>query len=171
MASNHSLTYLELDGYSIGDKGVARIADAIKINRSLACLHLGESGVGDDGAPRLAEALTVNQTLTHLGLNRNSIGDKGAKFLVQSLEGNKTLLDLQLVHNQIQVEGVKALARGFCKQNRDIVLVGSFEGYSGKTLLCMADALALSNDLKDHAMARTIIHLILDDSYFAIRAQ
>ena len=48
-------------------------------------LDLTGNGLGDDGITRLAEALRVNRTLTALRFDRNGVGGAGLKALKMAL--------------------------------------------------------------------------------------
>ena len=92
------LTYLDLRGNQIGDKG----ARALAALTGLTSLNLRVNEIGDEGARALA-ALTG---LTSLNLRDNQIGAEGARALA-ALTG---LTSLNLSDNQIGAEGARVLA-------------------------------------------------------------
>ena len=94
----------------MGDEGAGRLADALATNSSLTTLNLGCNEIGDKGAGRLGEVLTTNSTLTTLDLSSNQVGDEGAGRLAEALPSNSTLTTLDLSWNQLGDEGAGWLA-------------------------------------------------------------
>ncbi|XP_068700180.1 NLR family CARD domain-containing protein 3-like isoform X2 [Montipora foliosa] len=111
MATNTTVTELDLLGNGIGDSGAAALAEAVEINSTLTHLYLSGNGISDPGAAALAKAVEINSTLTHLNLFDNRIGDSGAAALAKAVEINSTLTDLDLSYNGIGDSGAAALAK------------------------------------------------------------
>ena len=108
---NSTLTRLNLFDNRIGDSGAAALAKAVEINSTLTELNLSFNGIGDSGAAALAKAVEINSTLTHLDLSRNGIGDSGAAALAKAVEINSTLTRLNVANNRIGDSGAAALAK------------------------------------------------------------
>ena len=108
---NSTLTELDLRGCAIGDSGAAALAKAVEINSTLTELRLYGNGIGDSGAAALAKAVEINSTLTELDLGRCAIGDTGAAALAKAVEINSTLTRLDLFANRIGDSGAAALAK------------------------------------------------------------
>ena len=85
LATNSTLTTLDLNSNKVGPVGAGRLAEALAINSTLIILDLSFNKVGDEGAGRLAEALATNSTLTTLNLYQNQVGDEGAGRLAEAL--------------------------------------------------------------------------------------
>ena len=66
LATQASLTSLNLERNNIDDAGARELADALKVNSSLTSLNLGRNEIGDAGARELADALKVNSSLKDL---------------------------------------------------------------------------------------------------------
>ena len=93
----------------VGDRGTARIADALPAARSLLVLSLKEAQIGDAGAGALARALPHCMSLINLSLPGNRIGPAGASALADVLPRAK-LEQLALNGNQIGDAGAVRLA-------------------------------------------------------------
>ncbi|XP_068700158.1 protein NLRC3-like isoform X2 [Montipora foliosa] len=111
MATNSTVTKLDLAANGIGDSGAAALAKAVEINSKLTYLYLFQNRIGDSGAAALAKAVEINSTLTKLDLSYNGIGDSGAAALAKAEEINSTLTYLYLFHNRIGDSGGCALAK------------------------------------------------------------
>jgi len=140
--SNFPGNQVDLDAScnSMGDDGVADVAEALANNTSVTALNLGANGIQAEGAQRLAEALLTNQTLTDLNLRGNNIGSRGAEFLAEALEHNTTLTALNLGGNGIMAAGAKRLAEAL-KVNeslRSLVLKTNALGHESVSLLSEA---------------------------------
>jgi Ran GTPase-activating protein (RanGAP) involved in mRNA processing and transport len=108
LAANATLTSLDVWSNQIGDEG----AKALATNATLASLKVRYNQIGDEGA----KALAANATLTSLNIGNNLIGAEGAK----ALAANATLTSLDVGYNQIGAEGVKALAANATLTSLDI---------------------------------------------------
>ena len=108
---NSTLTRFSLCDNRIGDSGAAALAKAVEINSTLTDLDLSSNGIGDSGAAALAKAVEINSKLTYLYLFQNRIGDSGAAALAKAVEINSTLTDLDLSSNGIGDSGAAALAK------------------------------------------------------------
>ena len=111
MATNSTLTRLDLSGSGIGDSGAAALAKAVEINSTLTHLYLSYNRIGDSGAAELAKAVEINSTVTRLDLSENGIGDSGAAALAKAVEINSTLTRLNVANNRIGDSGAAALAK------------------------------------------------------------
>ena len=66
---------------SIGDSGVASLSQALATNSSLTSLDLRANVIGDSGGASLFQALVANSTLAYLNLSENDIRDFGVASL------------------------------------------------------------------------------------------
>ena len=108
---NSTLTELDLSRNEIDDSGAAALAKAMEMNSTLTKLYLSDNKIGDSGAAELAQAMKINSTLTKLDLSLNEIGDLGAAELAKAMEMNSTLTNLYLSDNEIGDSGAAALAQ------------------------------------------------------------
>jgi Leucine Rich repeat len=69
---------LNLSGKCVGDEEAKALGEELATNATLTPLDLGCNIIGDDGTAALANALLINTTLKELNLSRNRIGDEGA---------------------------------------------------------------------------------------------
>ena len=140
MATNSTVTEMDLLGNGIGDSGAAALAKAVEINSTLTHLNLYDSRIGDSGAAALAKAVEINSTLTDLNLYDNRIGDSGAAALAKAVEINSTLTDLDLSRNGIGDSGAAALAKALEINSTltQLYLYGNGIGESGAAALAKA---------------------------------
>jgi len=132
LAANRSLMSLDLDANQLCGmndnaqtglhpsgtyiaKGIAAIADALRINGSLTKLSLASNMLGEDGTKSLCEALQDSKTLKELDLSGsfpayNNIGyAAGAKHVADMLGINRSLTKLSLARNGLGEEGTKLI--------------------------------------------------------------
>ncbi|XP_068755976.1 NLR family CARD domain-containing protein 4-like [Montipora capricornis] len=110
MATNSTVTHLNLFSYGMRDSGAAALAKAVEINSTLTELGLCFNSICFSGAAALAKAVEINSTLTRLYLAYNEIGYSGAAALTKAVEMNSTLTELNLAYNGIGDPGAAALA-------------------------------------------------------------
>ena len=140
MATNSTVTEMNLLGNGIGDSGAAALAKAVEINSTLTQLYLSRNRIGHSGAAALAKAVEINSTLTELDLFGNEIGDSGAAALAKALEINSTLTELDLFGNEIGDSGAAALAKAVEINSTltELNLFGNEIGDSGAAALAKA---------------------------------
>ena len=119
---------LEMSWCSLGSKGVAYIAEALKSNRTLNCLCLPNSDWGGEGAAALADMLCWNETLTELFISSNEFGEDGAVALADALRVNNSSREIHLSHNNITDEGFKCLAEAFVENTALETLCAKYPG-------------------------------------------
>mmetsp|Transcript_91920 Transcript_91920/g.297326 ORF Transcript_91920/g.297326 Transcript_91920/m.297326 type:complete len:673 (-) Transcript_91920:55-2073(-) len=95
---------LHIAGATFNERGIQRLAMAIKRSGTLSDLKLENCSIDDNGAEQLAEALETNRSMTRVSLINNSIGDHGATRLAAALERNDKLENLDLEGNPISDE-------------------------------------------------------------------
>eukprot|EP01124_Arcella_intermedia_P031061 TRINITY_DN6920_c0_g1_i5.p1 TRINITY_DN6920_c0_g1~~TRINITY_DN6920_c0_g1_i5.p1 ORF type:complete len:254 (-),score=46.16 TRINITY_DN6920_c0_g1_i5:150-911(-) len=101
LASNSTLTSLNMEANNIEDAGTISIGEVLKLNNTLKHLNLAKNGIGDAGAHSIFEALKSNSGLISLNMNSNGMGDKSANSICGSLQYNSTLTSLDIGDNQI----------------------------------------------------------------------
>ena len=111
LASNSSLTKLDLSSNRLGNIGAASIAQALSFNSSLTTLDLRSNRLGNLGAASISQALSSNSTLTELNLYSNEIGNKGATAIAEAISINCSLTTLDLEDNQIGDTGAASIAQ------------------------------------------------------------
>lgn len=149
LKKNTTLTHLDLSVSELSGivykplitlKGIAKLAEALKINKSLVALNLGKLGCRNEHVKLILEARKDNQTLKSLGFSRSNIDSEGVQYIAENLgnltfldlnfnkisdkevenfatvlETNNTLKHLKLFSSEISKKGVEALLRAFQK--------------------------------------------------------
>ena len=140
LATNSTVTLLNLSRNEISISGAAALAKAMEVNSTLTELNLSENEIGDSGAAALAKVMEVNSTLTELNLSENEISDSGAAALAQAMEINSTLTELNLSENVISDWGAAALAKAMAVNSTLTGLDLSHDriGYLGTAALAQA---------------------------------
>ncbi|XP_068700167.1 NLR family CARD domain-containing protein 3-like isoform X5 [Montipora foliosa] len=147
MATNSTVTEMDLLGNGIGDSGAAALAEVVEINSTLTHLYLSGNGIGDSGAAALAKAVEINSTLTHVNLFDNRIGDSGAAALAKAVEINSTLTDLDLSYNGIGDLGAAALAKAMEINSTLTELHLSHNGIGDSGAAALAKAVEINSTL------------------------
>ena len=119
LASNNSLTVLDLGGNALAHDGAAALASNLQANSTLTTLYLGGNGIGAPGARAIgqliavkpgpplrtlyldgnglrpshlvdiASGLATNATLRALHLNENNFGRTGSAKILRAVRGNR----------------------------------------------------------------------------------
>ena len=94
------LRRLDLRDNSIGDKGLANLAEALELHGVVSHLDLAGNAVGDDGAKALAHVLAQSRgALRSVRLESNCIGEVGIDALSRAMATNGTVTQLELGGN------------------------------------------------------------------------
>jgi hypothetical protein len=110
LASNATITRVDLSTNMIGGGGAHALAHALRGNTTVASVNLFCCSVQDAGAEAFAAALRENATLESLNLGLCAITDTGLCALRDALrDGNTSLRELTLTGNACGAEGAKAL--------------------------------------------------------------
>ena len=89
LASNETMTTLELHSNNISDKGATELASALLDNETLLAVDLGENEVTNRGANDLLKVLRVNDTLEELELAGNSSVTNEMMEMIQEVLGEE----------------------------------------------------------------------------------
>jgi Ran GTPase-activating protein (RanGAP) involved in mRNA processing and transport len=140
LATNTSVTALNLRSNGIIDEGAVLISEALGKNRALLKIGLSSNSIGDSGALALAAALRENTTLQGLDLTYNDITDHGVASLAASLKINKSLTKLALRNNRFGNDGIVDLLEALERDNYTLLIL-DLEGNpkSSPTLLETTD--------------------------------
>ncbi|KAL0239473.1 hypothetical protein GEMRC1_009581 [Eukaryota sp. GEM-RC1] len=107
------LVTLSLASNSIGNEGVAALADSLKGNTSISELCLGGNCIGNEGAIALAEMMKENSSITTITLGSNSIGKAGVESLADALLMNSTVTSIKLFPIKIDSDEAENCAKVF----------------------------------------------------------
>jgi len=96
LASNHSVTTLNLCGNEITDVDCEWIKKLLQSNTSITSLNLEGNKVSSDGCALIAEGLAGNSSLTALNLlNQGPFGESCMDSWLETFNSNITLTDLK----------------------------------------------------------------------------
>uniref|UniRef100_A0A7S3LNN3 Uncharacterized protein n=1 Tax=Aplanochytrium stocchinoi TaxID=215587 RepID=A0A7S3LNN3_9STRA len=129
-----SLVTLNLSENKIGDSGIEKLANALKINTTLMHLDLNSNRIGPVGAKCLAIPLkSTSFRLVTLNLQCNFIGDDGCSSVSEMLKTNSNLAKLDLSFNKITAASAKKLAEALTVNDtlRRLSLWGNYIGPAG----------------------------------------
>ena len=147
MATNSTVTKLDLSETEIGYSGVAALAKAVEINSTLTHVYLSYNRICDSGIAALAKAVEINSTVTHLYLSYSRIGDLGVAALAKAVEINSTLTHLYLCYNGIGDWGAAALAEAVEINSTLTHLYLSDNGIGDLGAAALAEAVELNSTL------------------------
>ncbi|XP_038160464.1 leucine-rich repeat-containing protein 45 isoform X3 [Cyprinodon tularosa] len=111
LGSNKTLRRLVLDWNALGlwEEAFAVFCDGLASNATLTHLDLRNNQINHGGAAELALALRHNSTLEALDLRWNNVGLLGGRSLLEALQKNKSLVQLEMAGNNVPSDVLKAL--------------------------------------------------------------
>jgi len=95
------LQSLRLSLNPIGSEGAVAIADMLATNKSLTNLNMDHCSIKGEGALALAKMLKKNQCLKLLTLVDDSVGVEDALILIKSRQWNTTPVELRLFNESL----------------------------------------------------------------------
>ena len=110
LATNKSLTELNMRECSIWGEGVVCLAKAFEKNSTLKKFSITHNPIGSEGAVAFAGMLATNKSLTELDMWGCNIQGEGTVSLVKALETNSTVREFHISFNPIGSEGAVAFA-------------------------------------------------------------
>uniref|UniRef100_A0A6Q2XK18 Leucine rich repeat containing 45 n=1 Tax=Esox lucius TaxID=8010 RepID=A0A6Q2XK18_ESOLU len=118
LGRNKTLRRLVLEWNALGmwDEAFSVFCEGLASNASLTQLDLRNNQINHQGASDLCLALKRNSTLQELGqwayVRWNNIGLLGGRSFLEALQQNRTLTHLQMAGNNIPSDTLKALEQG-----------------------------------------------------------
>jgi Ran GTPase-activating protein (RanGAP) involved in mRNA processing and transport len=109
LATNTSVTDVDLSFNDIGPLGLAALSDGLQSNQSLGSLNLNNNNFGTDEGKCLAQFVLDNTTVSKLLLNGNKLRAKGAQAIAAALKKDTVLVELHLNNNALGIEGGAAI--------------------------------------------------------------
>ncbi|KAK5606096.1 hypothetical protein CRENBAI_000537 [Crenichthys baileyi] len=100
---------LEWNALGIWEESFSLFCDGLASNNTLTHLDLRNNQINHQGASELALALRHNSTLEELDLRWNNIGLLGGRSLLEALQKNKSIVQLEMAGNNIPCDLLKAL--------------------------------------------------------------
>ncbi|XP_008436416.1 leucine-rich repeat-containing protein 45 isoform X1 [Poecilia reticulata] len=100
---------LEWNALGVWEESFSLFCDGLASNNTLTHLDLRNNQINHHGASELALALRRNSTLQELDLRWNNIGLLGGRSLLEALQKNKSVIQLELAGNNIPSDILKAL--------------------------------------------------------------
>lgn len=156
IATNKTITLLNLSCNQIGDTSTQYLAKALGTNKTITSIDLSRNRIGNLGAAHLAQVLQSNKTITSLNLSHNQIGNLGAWHLSIMLKSNNTIASLQLVSNQIGDEGAEHLAKALKSNNTITSFNLCTNKITEKLITHFADAVTENPNLRVDVGKRTV---------------
>lgn len=111
LVRNKILRMLVLEWNALGmwEEGFAIFCEGLASNTSLTHLDLRNNQTNHQGAAELCIALKRNTTLQELDLRWNNIGLLGGRSLLEAMQQNRTLLKLEMAGNNIPSDTLRAI--------------------------------------------------------------
>uniref|UniRef100_A0A3B5MHW4 Uncharacterized protein n=1 Tax=Xiphophorus couchianus TaxID=32473 RepID=A0A3B5MHW4_9TELE len=100
---------LEWNALGVWEESFSLFCDGLASNITLTHLDLRNNQINHHGASELALALRRNSTLQELDLRWNNIGLLGGRSLLEALQKNKSVVQLEMAGNNIPSDILKAL--------------------------------------------------------------
>ena len=150
LSLNSSLEQLNISRTSIGDEGVAHIANALQKNTTIKLLDVtGCIGMSCKGAQSLGRALSVNSSLEKLHISScTSIGDEGVADIAYALQTNTTMKVVDVSNCGMSCKGAKSLARALDANSSLEELKLSDTSIGDEGVAHIADALQTNTTIK-----------------------
>ena len=117
------LQHLSINNNAIGDKALAKLVEAVQVNRDLLSLDVSENKAEMCAGTALGQMIRENRTLTYLDCSSNMIRGLGAQAVAEALGDNDILREINLSWN------------GFGDQGPCGALASSIERTSGLDVL------------------------------------
>ena len=147
---NSSVTKFIISSNPIGSEGAVAFADMLATNKSLAKLDMNECSIQVEGAVCLAKAIKKNSSVTKFIISSNPIGSEGAVAFANMLATNKSLTKLDMSWCSIQVKGAVYLAKAMEKNST----LRKFD--ISRNPIRSKDAVALAGMLKKNQCLKTL---------------
>lgn len=111
LGCNKTLRTLVLEWNALGvwEESFSLFCDGLASNNTLTKLDLRNNQINHQGASELALALRHNSTLEELDLRWNNVGLLGGRSLLEALQKNKSIVQLEMAGNNIPSDILKAL--------------------------------------------------------------
>ena len=163
LKEHSNLQSLNVSRHSIGNEGVAELAQGIMKCNNLTMLKLDWNQIGDEGMAALVEGLKYCNNLISFEFEGNEITYKGLKKFAESLKYWSGLRHLNLANNELNDESVSCLFQylNHCRNLQTIILhsneiTEASCDFISDCLLVLHDVQALdfqNNSLKQGAIA------------------
>ncbi|KAK9965006.1 hypothetical protein ABG768_004120 [Culter alburnus] len=111
LVRNKMLCRLVLEWNALGmwEEGFAVFCEGLASNTSLTQLDLRNNQINHQGAAELCVALKRNSTLQELDVRWNNMGLLGGRSLLEGVQQNRTLLKLEMAGNNIPSDTLRAI--------------------------------------------------------------
>lgn len=113
LATNTSVTRINVEGNCICARGAQALAEALATNTSVVSVDLSRNLIGDGGASAVATMLAANKCITYIDMSINGINVDGIRALATALVINTSVIAISLAWNSITVAGMHALVDAF----------------------------------------------------------
>jgi Ran GTPase-activating protein (RanGAP) involved in mRNA processing and transport len=113
IVQHHLLVSLDLSGNPLKDKGLLKIAEAMKTNTNVQTLDVSNTEMTDVSGVAFAEVIRVNTSLQRLYLEQGTLTDISGVLIAGALETNITLASLSLADNELKDVTADAILKAF----------------------------------------------------------
>ncbi|RLN93019.1 hypothetical protein BBJ28_00012600 [Nothophytophthora sp. Chile5] len=163
LASNTTVTKLQLKECKLTDAHVAALGAALKQNKTVTELDLSDNQLTSAACASLAEGLQANRTLKVLRLGNNRCQDAGAVLLADALASqNTSLVYLELSNNGLSGAGMTPLL-----DSKSVKELHLFNNSLGEGLLELLPALKANAVLETFDIGANQLHGELSIALFA----
>ncbi|XP_016348614.1 leucine-rich repeat-containing protein 45 [Sinocyclocheilus anshuiensis] len=100
---------LEWNALGMWEEGFAVFCEGLASNTSLSQLDLRNNQINHQGAAELCLALKRNSTLQELDLRWNNIGLLGGRSVLEAMQQNRALIKLEMAGNNIPSDTLRAI--------------------------------------------------------------
>lgn len=113
---------LEWDSEEYSDLEAIILAELLATNTSVTRLDLARNQISDAGVCALALMLQSNSTIEYLNLESNTFGERGGNAILQALASNSTLGYLNLMYNSVPAGTQSAIRSQWQSASRGVGL-------------------------------------------------
>uniref|UniRef100_A0A673GKB4 Leucine rich repeat containing 45 n=1 Tax=Sinocyclocheilus rhinocerous TaxID=307959 RepID=A0A673GKB4_9TELE len=109
LVRNKILLVLEWNALGMWEEGFAVFCEGLASNTSLSQLDLRNNQINHQGAAELCLALKRTSTLQELDLRWNNIGLLGGRSILEAMQQNRALIKLEMAGNNIPSDTLRAI--------------------------------------------------------------
>jgi hypothetical protein len=109
LTHNRTLTFLGLEWNGVGmlETGVQALCKALATNISITEVDLRNNSIGPSGGAAIGAMLSSNTTIRRLDLRWNNLGVNGGKTIAAALEKNRHVFELEISGNKLTEDSIR----------------------------------------------------------------
>jgi hypothetical protein len=111
VTQNRTLTFLGLEWNGVGmlETGVQALCKALATNTSITEVDLRNNSIGPSGGAAIGAMLSSNTAIRRLDLRWNNLGVNGGRALAAALENNRHVLELEISGNKLTEDSLRQI--------------------------------------------------------------